>query len=182
MSGSNGVPTVWNMANGEKGDQLPHLNSKQPFPPEPGSDGWIAMGWPGVGDMRIWDNDHGNYSDKFRLIYPQSADLRVGMPWQFAFSMRIGDLVVCPCSSARVLLVGCVIGNYEYGGHIEFERSHKLRFDFVHFRPVRWSHSIPSSDPLYGMLNRVGLLTLSRSKKTSVQLHGILNQAHDPVL
>jgi restriction system protein len=173
----NAKPNVWGLHNGNAGDQLPALTHIEgPFPPQEGSAGWIAIGWPAIGDMKMWTGDYKTYFQKFQIIYPDYANKRVtatqaNIPWYFAFDMMIGDWVICPCSSEGVLLVGQVSGGYE----ATWEGTPGLRADFIHFRSVRWLHVILRNDPRFGKLNRIGQLTLSRQNLSVQQLRSILN-------
>jgi hypothetical protein len=169
--------SVWGMFNGEGGDQLPALTRMEgPFPPVEGSKGWIAIGWPDTGDMRIWKDDYKTYYSKFEIANPDEVPARVkatqaNMLWYFAFEMNVGDWVICPCSSEGLLLVGQIVGPYE----ADWKAAPGLRGDFTHFRPVQWLHVIESNDRRYSRLNRIGQLILSRQNLTVEQLKGIIN-------
>ncbi len=84
-------PTVWGVFVGEKGDQLEAFNSKSgPFPPDPGTEGYIAIGWPAIGDMRLYKDNYLDFVEKFRIVY-FNKDERVfkttaNMVWNFAFA------------------------------------------------------------------------------------------------
>ena len=55
MSETSAVPNVWGLHNGNRGDQLPALTRIEgPFPPQEGAKGWIAIGWPAIGDVTPW--------------------------------------------------------------------------------------------------------------------------------
>jgi hypothetical protein len=175
------APAVWGMFNGEKGDQLPALTraAEVSFPPKVGSDGWIAIGWPAIGDMKMWRDDYKTYFLKFQSVYPCS-DKRVmatqaNIPWNFAFEMKVGDWVICPCSSERLLLIGRVSGDYE----ADWWGTPGVRADFVHFRRVHWLHVIQANDPRYSKFNRIGQLTLTRQRLTAEQLQDIINGAEN---
>ena len=165
MSESAIVPTVWGLFTGERGDQLPALTRLVgPFPPIAGSEGWVAIGWPALGSMKIWENDYATYYKKFRIVYDEGVEriiaMRANELWNFAFEMKLNDWVISPCSSEGVLLVGKIQGEYEFDPG---DAKSAVRRDFVHFRKVRWLYVIKSSDARYKKLNRIGRLTLSRS-------------------
>lgn len=173
-----GPAAVWGMFNGEKGDQLPALTraAEASFPPKVGSEGWIAIGWPAIGDMKMWQDDYKTYFLKFQSVYPYS-DKRVmatqaNIPWYFAFDMKVDDRVICPCSSERLVLIGRISGHYEAHWGTQ-----GVRADFVHFRRVQWLHVIQSKDARYRRLNRIGQLTLTRQGLTTEQLQAIIDGA-----
>ena len=178
MTEANAAPIVWGMFNGERGNQVPALHPKGPFPPSEGSEGWIAIGWPAIGSLTIWKDDHRTYLKKFALAYPGPARVmttQANMPWNFAFEMKEGDWVICPCSSKGLLLIGKVIGDYQADWDEWKERFPDLRCDFIHFRQVRWLHVIQASDARHGKLNRIGQQALSRQRLTVEELLGIVN-------
>lgn len=150
---------VWAMFNGKRGDQLPILNqSGGPFPPQPASRGWVAMGWPEIGSMKIWEKDFANYERKFKVAYPDDSTQQRSVPWNFAYELQIGDYLVCPSYAHSLVAVGLVTGDYS----TKFGEIIGLRPDFIHFREVRWEAFVKRSNPNFGKLPGCGLLTLSR--------------------
>src|SRR5690606_21283877 len=94
MSGENAA--VWGVFVGDAGNQLENLNSQNgPFPPEPGSTGYVAIGWPAIGDLRLYENNYPDYIEKFRIVYPHENErafkTTANMPWNFAHKMQDGD-------------------------------------------------------------------------------------------
>lgn len=168
--------TVWGVFVGDNGDQLESLNSKSgPFPPEPGSEGYIAIGWPAIGDLRMYKDNYSDFVDKFRVVYPHENNERAfktkaNMPWNFAYSIKINDWILCPSSATGYLLAGKVIGDYESDFH-----NTKKRVDFVHLRKVKWLYIVGASDPRYEKLHRIGQLTVVRPDISSSELIEILN-------
>jgi predicted Mrr-cat superfamily restriction endonuclease len=180
MKPSNSNRTVWGVFVGNNGDQLEIFNSKSgPFPPAEETDGYIAIGWPATGDLRMFKNNYADFVHKFRVVYWDKSDservfkTRANMPWYFAFAMRKGDYVICPCSSHGLLLVGEITGDYDADYHDELNLYGKKRCDFVHVRCVRWKHIIPKNDPRHSKLNRIGQLTVSQSQMTFDELQAL---------
>ena len=169
-------PTVWGVFVGDNGDQLESLNSKNgPFPPEPGSEGLIAIGWPAIGDMRLYKDNYSDFVEKFRVVYPSEHGERTfktqaNMPWNFAYLMKQGDWVLCPSSATGLLLVGKITGDYKSDFH-----KPKKRADFVHLREVSWLYIVGASDPRYEKLHRIGQLTVVRPDISVNELTQILN-------
>jgi hypothetical protein len=179
MRSTNTSPTVWGVFVGDNGDQLEIFNSKAgPFPPEEETEGYIAIGWPAIGDLRMFRDHYADFVQKFRVVYPDDSErafkTKANMPWYFAFGMKRGDWIIAPCSVHGLLLVGEVIGDYETDFHDESTLYGKKRPDFVHRRPVRWKFILPKADPRYGQLNRIGQLTVSRPHLTFDELQEIL--------
>ena len=118
MGAANQSVTVWGIFVGDNGDQIETFNSKYgPFPPEPGTKGMIAIGWPAIGDLTMFNADYITYVEKFRVVYghegesEQTFKRRANMPWHFAFTMKIGDWIISPAAAFGLLLVGEVIGD-----------------------------------------------------------------------
>lgn len=168
MTTSTGADTVWGIFVGENGNQLEIFNSKTgPFPPQPESEGIIAIGWPAIGDLMMFKDRYLDYVEKFRRVYQEDEaenvfKTKANMPWNFAFTMKIGDWVICPSSSLGLILVGKIIGEYKSDFHDELGLYGIKRVDFVHTRKVQWKHIIHKGDPRYSMLNRIGQLTVTR--------------------
>jgi predicted Mrr-cat superfamily restriction endonuclease len=174
-------PTVWGVFVGDKGDQLETFNSRSgPFPPEPGTEGYIAIGWPAIGDMNLYKDNYHDFVDKFRIVYPHENErafkTQANMTWNFAFSIQDGDWVLCPSSASGYLLVGKVIGDYVSDFHNEtgFAKT-KRRSDFVHLRKVQWLYIVGSSDVRYEKLHRIGQLTVVKPDISISDLRKILN-------
>jgi len=107
------IPTVWGVFVGNSGEELEVFNSQYgPFPPKKGASGYIAIGWPAIGDLRMFKDNYLDYVEKFRVAYGEKNDteqkfkIRANMPWNFAFEIAQGDWVICPCSVHSLLLVG----------------------------------------------------------------------------
>lgn len=169
---------------GKRGNQLRVFNSRSgPFPPKPGTEGHIAIGWPAIGDLRMWKDDYDDYVEKFRVLYKarkeseQKFMTKANMPWSFAFVMKKGDSIISPSSSERVLLVGKITGDYWADWADDLDLAGKKRADFVHVREVEWTHVLSNTDPRHIKLNRVGQLTISQQQHiTSADLQTILRQ------
>jgi hypothetical protein len=178
----NATPRIWGIFVGWNGDQLESLNSRSsPFPPEEDAEGCIAIGWPAIGDLRMYKDRYDDYVRMFRVIYhnPGEAEnvfkAKANMPWYFAFGMKRGDWIISPCSTHGLLFVGEIIGDYKPDFHDEsgFFRNRRCP-DFVHMRQVLWKCVIPRADQRYGKLHRIGRLTLSRSNIDFDELQRIL--------
>ena len=174
-------PTVWGVFVGQHGDQLEAFNSRNgPFPPEPGSDGYIAIGWAALGDMRMYRDNYPDYLKKFRIMYPDENErvlkTQANIPWNFAYVMRDGDLVMCPSSATGYLLVGTILGDYDSDfDNWESVAITKTRADLLHLRRVRWQYIVATTDPRYEKLHQIGQLTVVRPNLSAPDLLKLLN-------
>jgi predicted Mrr-cat superfamily restriction endonuclease len=169
---------------GFNGDQLEHFNAITAlFPPEPGSSGWIAIGWPALGSLDIYKGDLPRYNIAYERAYPypekegqtsQAYALRKNQAWRFAHETRVGDAIIAPCSGSNLVLVGEIIGPYASNFSNELGLSENRWIDLVHLRPVRWNHVIVRGDARYSAINRIGQLTFSKVKMTVSELNAIL--------
>jgi predicted Mrr-cat superfamily restriction endonuclease len=172
---------IWGVFVGDAGNQLVAFNSKNgPFPPEPGTMGFIAIGWSAVGDLRMYEGDYADYINKFRKIYPHNDErafkTQANMPWKFAHEMKEDEWVICPSSSAGYLLVGKLVDGYLPDFHDESGLFRtKERADFLHLRKVRWLYIVSDKDSRYYKLNKIGQLTVSNPSFSVDQLKAILN-------
>lgn len=172
---------VWGVFVGDKGDQLETFNNKAgPFPPEPGADGYIAIGWPAIGDMNLYRGNYSDYIEKFRIVYPHDDErtfkTKANMPWNFAYKIAIGDWVMCPSSSSGFLLVGKIDSDYiaNFHGKKSLPSSNE-RPDFLHLRKVKWLYVVSEKDSRYEKLHRIGQLTVVQPGISSANLQATLN-------
>ena len=172
---------VWGIFVGDAGDQLEAFNSQNgPFPPDPDSIGYIAIGWPAIGDLRLYNNNYADFIEKFRVVYPNKNErvfkTTANMPWNFAHKMKAGEWVMCPSSSSGYLLVGEIQGDYlpNFHGDKSLPKI-GVREDFVHLRKVKWLYIVSDKDPRYAKLHRIGQLTVVQPDISSTELQAILN-------
>jgi restriction system protein len=169
---------VWGVFVGEAGNQLEAFNTMAgPFPPESGTEGYVAIGWPAIGDMRLYAGNYADYVEKFRVVYPKNDErtfkTTANMPWNFAFKMKEGDWVISPSSTAGFLLAGKIQGEYIPNFHGK-KSLPKGGVDFVHLRKVKWLYVVADKDPRYAKLHRIGLLTVVQPDLSSSELQAIL--------
>jgi predicted Mrr-cat superfamily restriction endonuclease len=170
-------PVVWGVFVGEAGGELAHFNSENnEFPPKSGSEGYVAIGWAGIGDMRLYKGQPDDFEKKFQMIYPHKTRLWINEVWNFAYVMKDDDYIISPSSSLGYLLVGRVVGEYlsDYDNW-ESVAKKKNRSDLMHLRRVRWLHAIRKDDPRYQSLHRIGLMTVSRPSITASELLNLVD-------
>lgn len=173
-------PKVWGIFVGEAGDQLETFNSQAgPFPPEPGTSGYVAIGWAAVGDMRMYAGQYDDYIEKFRIVYPKPDErafkTTANMLWNFAFKIQEGDWVLSPSSTAGYLLAGKIQGGYIPNFHGAKSMPLQGRRDYTNLRKVTWLYAVSDKDPRYAKLHRIGQLAVSQPDITSTYLQAVLN-------
>jgi hypothetical protein len=169
-------PNIWGTFVGEGGYQLPAFNSqKGPFPPKPNTEGYIAIGWPAVGDMNLYENSYTDFRLKFSKVYPTSIPAVANVVWNFAFEMKENDWVICPSAATGYLLVGKIISGYIPDFHNESGLYKFTDEVYLHLRKVNWLYIIPREDARYARLNRIGNLTVVQPNISIDTLESILN-------
>jgi restriction system protein len=175
-------PKVWGVFVGERGSELAAFNSQTgPFPPKPGTEGFVAIGWPAVGDMRMYKDRYNDFSKNFSLVYGNSnnrvLNTQANMVWNFAYTIQEGDYVISPSSHNGVIMIGVFIGDYlsEFDDWTSVA-PHKNRNDLTHIRKVRWISVIKKGDDRFAELNRIGQLTVSTLSITKDRLLSLIDK------
>lgn len=177
-------PKVWGVFVGERGSELAAFNSNNgPFPPKPGAEGFVAIGWAAVGDMRMYKSRYQEFLKNFSILYPNEnkrvLSTQANMVWNFAYEIAEGDYVVSPSSELGVLLVGRFIGDYKSDFYNwETVAPSKKRLDLMHIRTVRWIAALKEDDPRFKEIHRIGLLTVSSLSITPEKLINLIEK-HD---
>lgn len=81
--------------------------------------GYVAIGWPDIGDLSDLPEDRAAYRERFRESYGESASASaigasVGMLFRFVHVLHLGDVIVSPSPLGRIVRVGRIAGMYEY--------------------------------------------------------------------
>ena len=81
-------------------------------------DGKIAIGWKEIGDLIVIPANRDDFKAKYMQVFPDankgSIPTSVGMLYRFCHEIQIGDYVVYPSKSDRMINIGEVTGNYTY--------------------------------------------------------------------
>ena len=168
---------VWVVHVGEKGYKLPSINSQNgPFPPEPSTEGYIAVGWPAVGDMNLYKNGYADYISKFFKVYKDNNTQQANALWNFAFEIKENDWVISPSAATGYLLIGKIVGSYIPNFHNDDLGFHNTIGEvYLHLRKVEWLYVIPKKDERYSKLNKYSSLTVTQSSFSIDELKSILN-------
>lgn len=118
----------------------------------PISAGYIAIGWPEIGDA----GEIAANRDAFKKAYakaipdskPGTIPVSAGQIYRFAHEMQIGDLVVYPSKYDRLINLGEIVGGYEYAPSASTEYPHR--------RAVKWLRHLSREDFSQSALYEIG--------------------------
>jgi len=102
-------------------------------------DGYLAIGWPEVGDLSILVKERKAFSAAVAGAYPNARPGAIpgyaGILYRFAHEMQPGELVIYPSKIDGQFHIGRIAGEYEYNA----ERSG----DYPNMRKVTWLKTVP---------------------------------------
>lgn len=111
----------------------------------------IAIGWKDMGDLRLIPASREDFKTKYFEIYPDakkgSVPTSSGMLYRFCHEVQIGDYVVYPSKSDRMINIGEVTGDYVYDAE---------QPEYVQMRSVKWIKHIPRMAFSQGALYEIG--------------------------
>ena len=111
----------------------------------------MAIGWKEIGNLREIPANRDDFKKKYVQVYPDASKGAVatcaGMLYRFCHEVQIGDYVVYPSKSDRMINIGEIIGNYEY-----VPDAH----EYVQQRNVKWLKHIPRTSFSQGALYEIG--------------------------
>ncbi len=112
----------------------------------------IAIGWRSMGDLLLIGNSRDAFKKKYSEVYSdktkQSIANGAGMLYRFCHEVQIGDYVVFPSKSDRMINLGIVEGDYKYDPNAHWE--------YVQQRKVRWLKHLPRTAFSQGALYEIG--------------------------
>ena len=98
----------------------------------------IAIGWRDFGDLSAVEPTREAFKDKYAATYPDakkgSVPTSSGMLFRFCHEVQIGDYVVFPSKSDRMINIGTVTGEYRYVPDAA---------EYVQQRSVKWLKHLP---------------------------------------
>ena len=113
--------------------------------------GKIAIGWREMGDLSQINADRDSFKQKYMEVFPDAKKGAVpvvsGMLYRFCYEVQIGEYVVYPSKSDRMINIGEVTGDYE------FDASQP---EYVHMRSVKWLKHLPRTAFTQGALYELG--------------------------
>ncbi|MBA7560163.1 hypothetical protein ES708_01784 [subsurface metagenome] len=114
--------------------------------------GFIALGWPKMGDLGALKADREEFKKKVAKVYPASKPGAIptyaGELFRFIHEMKVGDIVAYPSKRDRKIHLGHVDGSYKYDPSKEES--------YPNLRPVKWLKAIPRTQFSQGALYEIG--------------------------
>lgn len=111
----------------------------------------IAIGWREFGDLSKVDNNREAFKKRYSQVYSNakkgSVPTSSGMLFRFIHEIQIGDYVVFPSKSNRMINIGVVKGEYM---HVESAA------EYVQQRSVEWIKHLPRTAFSQGALYEIG--------------------------
>lgn len=116
----------------------------------------IAIGWSEMGNLWEIEPSREAFKEAYTETYPDATKGNVaasaGMLFRFVHEMELGDYVIFPSKSDRMVNIGKVTGKYEYAEEDE---------EYPHRRKVKWLKHLPRTAFPQGALYEIGsLMTL----------------------
>lgn len=113
--------------------------------------GKIAIGWREMGDLSVIEDSREAFKAKYQSVYPDAKKGSIptgsGMLYRFCHEVQIGDYVVFPSRSDRMINIGAVTGDYVYD---------TSQPEYVQTRTVKWLKSLPRTAFTQGALYEIG--------------------------
>ena len=111
----------------------------------------MAIGWKEIGNLREIPANRDDFKKKYVQVYPDASKGAVatcaGMLYRFCHEVQIGDYVVYPSKSNRMINIGEITGDYEF-----VPDAH----EYVQQRNVKWLKHIPRTSFSQGALYEIG--------------------------
>ena len=111
----------------------------------------MAIGWKEIGNLREIQANRDDFKKKYVQVYPDASKGAVatcaGMLYRFCHEVQIGDYVVYPSKSDRMINIGEITGDYEF-----VPDAH----EYVQQRNVKWLKHIPRTSFSQGALYEIG--------------------------
>lgn len=114
-------------------------------------DSVIAIGWREFGDLSVLNATREDYKQHYLEVYPDAKKGAVansaGMLYRFAHEAQMGDYVVFPSKSDRMINIGVIEGDYFYVA---------TAHEYVQQRKVKWIKHLPRTSFSQGALYEIG--------------------------
>ena len=111
----------------------------------------IAIGWKEMGDLSALDPNRESFRKKYSTTYPDSKKGNVatstGMLYRFVHEIQIGDYIVFPSKTDRMVNIGVVEGEYRFVPDAA---------EYAQQRRVRWIRHLPRTTFSQGALYEIG--------------------------
>lgn len=146
--------TLWLVRAGKHGDQEQGAYNNKV----------VTIGWNELPDLSNIKSEE-QLGELYSKIYPEEKKMtaanRMGQIWNFINNIKKGDLVALPLKSQAAIVIGQVIGDYEYK-----EYAHNIK----HTRRVEWLRTIPRSEFDQDLLFSLGaFMTVCRIQRNNAE-------------
>lgn len=132
----------------------------------------IAISWTEMGNLTEIAQSREAFKLRYASVYPKAKKGGIatgaGMLFRFVHEMQVGDYVVFPSKSDRMIYFGVIEGNYVYA---------ETASPYVQQRKVRWIKHLPRTSFTQGALHEIGsALTLFLVKNYADEFLGALDK------
>lgn len=114
-------------------------------------DNTVAIGWVEMGDLSQLSNSREDFRARYAEVYPDAKEgnvrISVGILYRFVHELKVGDYIVFPSKSDRMVHIGIVEGDYQFNAN----ESH-----YRHQRKVTWLKHLPRTAFSQGALYEIG--------------------------
>ena len=111
----------------------------------------IAIGWKEIGNLNDIPATRDDFKAKYIQVFPDakkgSIPTGVGMLYRFCHEVQVGDYIVYPSKSDRMINIGQVASDYQYVADAH---------EYVQQRDVKWLKHIPRTSFSQGALYEIG--------------------------
>jgi restriction system protein len=118
----------------------------------PAAEGFVAIGWPKVGDLSKLPANREAFKKAVAAAYPSkklgAIPVDAGTLFKFAHEMKRGDLVVYPSKPDRMVNLGVVQDQYRYDPQVDPEFPNRLA--------IKWSKHVPRAEFSQNALHEIG--------------------------
>lgn len=119
---------------------------------KPIEDGFVAIGWPQLGDLSAIRPDRESMKAAMRKALPEANEgaipVQAGVLYRFVHELKEGDLIVYPSKADRTVNIGVVSGPY-------FHDTSSIP-EYPNRRPVKWTTHLPREDFSQAALYEIG--------------------------
>ncbi|MCW8283567.1 restriction endonuclease [Agrobacterium sp. InxBP2] len=128
--------------------------------------GYVAIGWPALGDVRQVGQTREDYKRAMAKAYvdikPGAIPVDAGTVFKFVHEIQAGDFVIYPSKSDRMINIGRFLGQSAYDVNDSD--------DYPNRQLVKWLGHFPRNEFSQSALNEVGsFLTLFRIKRHAAE-------------
>jgi len=139
----------------------------------------VAVGWSKIGNLQNLEANREAFKAKLISCYlsrqPRLMPVYASVLFQFAYRMKISDLVIYPARLNKTIYIGRIVGAYKYDPN--------LSKSYPNLYPVMWLAA-----PLYSMFSRRALaeicfpLAVSRVRNNAQEIFAAITEvnAHQP--